>query len=81
MAAPTPSPWSTRWDARVPRRFQPLWRTVKWSLAGLGAYLFVGHYVMTWGWATTIWLFVAPFLYAVWRAWPTSAPPSPPSPR
>lgn len=62
-----PSPFSTRFDARISRRWRPLWLGFKWSFAGLGAYLLVGVYVEKWGWPATIWFLGAPFGYGVWR--------------
>ena len=54
---------------------------LKYSLAVLGAYLLVGHYVLTWGWSAAIWLLAMPALYGLWLGWPTgSPPPSTPAP-
>lgn len=79
--SPTPSPFSTRFDRRVPRRWRPLWLAVKWSLGGLGAFGLVGNSVMKWGWPAAIWFLVGPFAYGVWqglqqiKAPPPTAPP------
>lgn len=62
---PEPSPFSTRFDARVTRRWRPLWLAFKWSFAALGTYLLVGHFVMTWGWAAGLWFLLAPALHGL----------------
>ena len=36
--------------ARAPIGVRWLYLFIKWSLIALGAYLLVGHYVLTWGW-------------------------------
>ncbi len=82
MTPPDPSPWSTRFDHRFPRRWRPLWLGVKWGLGGLGAYLLVGNYVMKWGWPAAIWFLAAPFAYGIWQGLQhlkASPPPSPPA--
>jgi hypothetical protein len=74
---PDPSPFSTRFDHRVPRGLQPLWRGLKWGLGGLGAYLLVGHYVLTWGWPATLWFLAAPFAWGIWLGLKARRPASP----
>jgi hypothetical protein len=44
--------WPMRW----------LYLFMRWSLAGIGAYLLVGHFVLTWGWFAGLWFFIAPAL-------------------
>lgn len=77
------SPLATRFDHRVPSALRPFWLGLKWSLAGLGAYLLIGNYVMKWGWPATIWFMAAPFAWGVWQGitalrHPDSASPLPP---
>lgn len=75
------SPFSTRFDTRVPPSMKPLWFGVKWGLGGMGAYLLVGNYVMKWGWPATIWIVGAPLAYGIWqgiKALPPTPPTSPP---
>lgn len=72
--------WAARWDTRAKRwpiGLRWLYLVIKWFLVVMGAYLLVGHYVLTWGWAAAIWLLMAPLLYGVFLGWPTD--PSPPS--
>lgn len=54
-----------RLDARAaawPWPLRGLYLLVKWTLAGIGAYLLVGHFVLTWGWFAGLWFLIAPFL-------------------
>lgn len=53
---------------------------VKWSLVILGAYLLIGHYVLTWGWPAALWLLLAPVAYGIFNGWPRRSPPSTPPP-
>lgn len=61
-----------------------LWRTVKltlkYSLAGLGAWCLVFALAAKWGVWATVWLIAAPLLYGIITALTRSAPPAPSSP-
>lgn len=64
--APTLADLDTRcpswpWPLRV------LYLTVKWGLVALGAYLLVGYYITTWGWAAGAWFILAPFAWGLYR--------------
>jgi hypothetical protein len=55
-------------DARArrwPRPLRWLYAFIKWTLAGMGAYMLVGHFVLTWGWFAGLWFFIAPLLHGL----------------
>lgn len=61
-------PWATiAWGRRLARRPVGATPLSRWAwrlfilvpLVPLGAYCMLGHFAMTWGWATTIWIFAA----------------------
>lgn len=76
--APTLAELDAR-SRRWPRPARWLYLTVKWTLVALGAYLLVGWYVVTWGWAAGLWFLGAPFVYGLIKGWPRrSGTPAPP---
>ena len=65
-----PVAWLARLDARAKQwrlvPFRSLYIFVKWSLVGLGAYVLIGHFVITWGWAAGLWFLLAPLAYGLY---------------
>ena len=49
-----------------------LYLLIKWTLVALGAYVLVGHFVITWGWAAGLWFLLAPLVYGLYLGWPTA---------
>lgn len=50
-----------------------------YALAAMGAVLLVAHYILEWGLAAALWFLIVPFLYGLYRGWP-STPSSRPGP-
>lgn len=48
---------------------------VKGTLVALGAYILIGHYVLTWGVSAAAWFLIVPLLYGIWQGWTTAPPP------
>jgi hypothetical protein len=65
-------------DARAARWSAPLrglYLFMRWSLAGIGAYMLVGHFVLTWGWFAGLWFFIAPLLHGLAQGLRALPPP------
>lgn len=69
--------WLARLDARAANTARPIrWSYVglKWFLVVMGALGLMFNFIEKWGLPAAAWFLIAPFVYGVWRAWPTDPP-------
>jgi hypothetical protein len=69
--------WLAKMDAKATCWPAPAhWGYVafKWFLVILGGLGLINNFLEKWGTTATVWFLAMPFVWGVWRAWPTDPP-------